>query len=99
MCHACVGRTNAWQWFFRKETGMNYSKQREQHTANEEGSQVAITGLQQQDRRREGTCRLLQGQHTGHRQSWRLRCSVGLLLAVLLTLSKMRTSSRSRHLR
>ncbi len=75
---------------------MNHSKQREQHIANEEGSQVAIIGLEQQDSRREGKCLLLQGQRTGHRQSWRLRSSVGQERAVLLTVSKMCSSSRSR---
>src|SRR5436190_1894081 len=56
-----------------------------------------------ENRRREGK-RLLgpllvQGQRSGHGQSWHLRCSVGLLLAVLLTVSKRLSSSRSRHFR
>src|SRR5947199_9638516 len=72
---------------------MDNSKQREQQTANEEGYEVVITGLEQQDRRREGKCLLLKGQRSVHRQSWRLRFAVGLGLAVLLTVSQMFSSS------
>jgi CubicO group peptidase (beta-lactamase class C family) len=55
-----------------------------------------------EDRRREGKCLLgsllLQGQRSGHGQSWRLRFAVGLGLAVLFAVSHLFSSSRSRHL-
>src|SRR6266568_244123 len=86
-----------------KGRGMDASEQCEQQAANEEGYEAVITGLEQQDRSREGKCLLgpllLKGQRSGHGQSWRLRVSVGLGLAVLLTVSQMFSSSRSRHLR
>jgi CubicO group peptidase (beta-lactamase class C family) len=82
---------------------MDNSKLREQQTANAKGYQVVITGLQQQGRRREGKCLLgpllVKGQRSGHGQSWRLRFSVGLGLTVLLSVSKMFSSSRRRHFR
>jgi hypothetical protein len=82
---------------------MDNSKQREQQTANEESYEVVITGLEQQDRSGEGKCLLgpllLKGQRSVHGQSWRLRVSVGLGLAVLLAVCKMFSSSLGEHFR
>jgi CubicO group peptidase (beta-lactamase class C family) len=82
---------------------MDNSKQCEQQTANAEGYEVVITGLEQQARSREGKCLLgpllLKGQCSIHGQSCHLRFSVSLGLAVMLTVSNLFSSSRSRHFR
>src|SRR5438132_590844 len=89
-----------------QERRMDNSEQREQQKASEEDDEVEITDLEQHDTRRDSQCfwlapLLLRWQRAPYRQYWRVMCTVGLvlLLVVLLNVSHVISSSLSERFR